>query len=98
MWRHPEMFFNPEQLLQAVPRSTEVIWLMLAEVNLKRLRADRKAMNNEMVGLYNKAVMKAIKTSARSIIPWRMFPEHANMVADGIHFDDHSLEFSTEVI
>ena len=70
---------------------------MLAEVNMKRLRADRKAMNNEMVGLYNKAVMKAIKTSARPIILWRMFPEHANMVADGIHFDDRSLEFSTEV-
>ena len=71
---------------------------MMAELEWKNLKGNRKAMNNRKVAQYNQAVMNAIKKSARPIIPWTNFPANATLINDGLHFDDKSLKVSTEVL
>ena len=85
------------KLLQAIPRSTEVVWMVLSELNSRYLSGQNRVMKNEMLAKYNEAVADAIRGSSRPIISWSAFAEKAHATTDGIHFDLKSLDISNEV-
>ena len=86
------------QLLQAIPRSTEVVWMLMAELDKSKLQGGNRVMTNEMLGRYNQAILAALAKSTRPITPWSQFASLANVTGDGMHFDLPSLDVSNEVI
>lgn len=105
-WKNPRWNFEkfkqgiPRiiQLLQAIPRSTEVVWMILTELDGARLIGRHKVIKNGMVRRYNQVILEEIRKSSRPIIPWNEFANKANVTGDGMHFNVQSLEFCNMVL
>ena len=80
-----------------MPDTTEVAWMMQADLIEELLKKQLKVMKNDMIAKYNEATVNAIKVSKRPIHIWSEFPRQAKLDEDGVHFDIPSLKMSTGV-